>query len=201
MKILGISGRISSGKTTVAKLVAQNWFATIQSFATPIKEISNLLGGSSLGSTNKELISPFSIDYRTLYQRIGTECFRELIHPDCWLRVMTLRLAQLARIWHNNSNFDIEGKWFESLCNALKTTNLRIVIDDVRFVNEIQWIESLGGVVVRLLGGKTDSDHVSETELDNYPFQLTINNTYKTPEETTKEILHYLTLREGAQHD
>jgi len=45
-----------------------------------------------------------------------------------------------------------------------------VVISDVRFPNEVDYIHSLGGKVIRLgkVGQKTDGQHESETALDDY---------------------------------
>jgi len=44
-----------------------------------------------------------------------------------------------------------------------------VVITDVRFPNEVEHIEALGGTVIRIVRpGKTGDGHISETALDGY---------------------------------
>ena len=45
----------------------------------------------------------------------------------------------------------------------------RVVIDDVRFLNEVEMIHRLGGRVIRIdRPGPAESTHASETELDSF---------------------------------
>ena len=60
-------------------------------------------------------------------------------------------------------------------------TEDNIIIPDVRFKHEIDAISERGGMLIKLLGGKTDS-HISETELDeidNSKFDFVYDNTHK----------------------
>lgn len=63
-------------------------------------------------------------------------------------------------------------------------TEDNIIIPDVRFKHEFDAISKKGGILIKLLGGKTDS-HISETELDeidNSKFDFVFDNTYKDTE-------------------
>ncbi len=89
---------------------------------------------------------------RKLLQIIGTDCGR----------------AYSQNIWINK--FDEK---FGLLINSSK-----IVITDVRFVNECEYIKSKGGIIINVTRntGVLDS-HLSETELDGYTgFDYTIDN-------------------------
>lgn len=66
------------------------------------------------------------------------------------------------------------------------------LLTDVRFPNEVQWITSHGGVVVRIVApertalratkeGGSPGSHSSETALDNHSFEYIIYNTLRRP--------------------
>ena len=129
MSLIGISGKIGSGKSTVGgiiqmltspkysytenidklfehcrkgfcplELVPQSpW--QIKSFAHKIKEIVSILTGCSVKDLedqdfkNRVLPECWYKDgqlttYRWLLQNIGTECFRNNLHPDTWVNAL-----------------------------------------------------------------------------------------------------------------
>jgi hypothetical protein len=91
---------------------------------------------------------------RTLLQLLGTECGRQIIHPNIWVNA-------LFADYDTSSNYD--SNW---------------IITDVRFPNECQAIKNRGGIVIKI---NRDSDvvdnHSSETALDNYDgFDFVVDN-------------------------
>lgn len=108
---------------------------------------------------------------RKLLQLIGTECGREIIHPNIWISALM-------------SEYKLDTPKRQS------TILPNWIITDVRFPNELKAIEDRGGVVIRVnrnprpynnIEGKeinktyTDT-HESETALDNHEFSFTIGN-------------------------
>ena len=89
---------------------------------------------------------------RKILQLLGTEAGRDIIHPNIWV----------------NSLF------------ADYTTDSNWIITDVRFPNEAKAIKDRGGIVVRIErpGGESHCGgaHASETALDDYDFDIVINN-------------------------
>lgn len=81
---------------------------------------------------------------RLLLQLLGTECGRNIIHPDIWVNTLMNRYTP-------------DNKW---------------IISDVRFPNEVKAIKDKGGVVVRIHRPSILTNgqelHESETALDNY---------------------------------
>lgn len=63
-----------------------------------------------------------------------------------------------------------------ALCSMRR--NRRYVIDDCRFVNECRMVTEMGGVIVRVNrpGVVPARSHLSETQLDSYPFDFVIDN-------------------------
>jgi hypothetical protein len=134
-QLIGITGRAGVGKDTAGDyLVKEHNFARY-AFADPIKHMltAGLAGvGLSMASFTDRALKEHPLHAigkspRELAQTLGTEWGRQLVHPDIWLI-----LADAA--WR-----DVEA------CNAAG-----LVITDVRFDNEAEWIINQGGRVVRI---------------------------------------------------
>lgn len=93
----------------------------------------------------KELISHskpgyVSLTFRQILQLWGTE-YRRRQDPDYWVKRLEEKLHGLEKV----------------------------VIDDVRFPNEVEMIHRLGGRVIRIdRPGPAESTHASEIELDSF---------------------------------
>ena len=129
MKILAFSGRAQSGKDTLAKHVIQsNPVLETYSFADPIKDACDMLFGWDMRHREgelKEVVDPkIGVSPRYAYQTLGTEWGRNLINPNIWLMIA-----------ENNLN---------RILNAGKI----MVISDLRFLNEAEWIANNGGCIV-----------------------------------------------------
>ena len=143
--IIGILGTIGSGKNTVADyLVETNDFAK-DSFASSLKDACanifdwprNMLEGDTLISrqwrdhvddwwTDKLGIKDFTP--RLALQLIGTDGLRNHFHPDIWFLTLQNRIR--------------------------KNLNQHTVISDVRFPNEVQYIQDIGGILATVKRGK-----------------------------------------------
>ena len=217
--IIGISGKIGSGKDTVGKILQcldenlnyNEWTShnnildyinssdvtsnyQIKKFADKLKDIVCLLIGCTREQLEdrefkeKELgeewllpkgiglkqqiqmqhLSPLeSLTPRKLLQLLGTECGREILHPDIWVNAL---FADYKKVMRTNANKEPD------LFNMPKW-----IITDVRFPNEAQAIKDKGGIVIRVNrdNGTRAIDvnpHPSETALDNYKFDEVIEN-------------------------
>ena len=128
---------------------------------------------------------------RKLLQLLGTEAGRNIIHPNIWVNALFANYKKIAYNWDCDGNTTVEGypKW---------------IITDVRFPNEAQAIKDRGGIVIRVnrnkqcgscenifignaecpacgsgnwVYGNIDSNHTSETALDDYDgFDYVIEN-------------------------
>jgi len=154
--IIGVSGKGRSGKTTVARYLQEVYGYEETSFAVPLKEacLRALLKNpppfmSEIGEADwRRLIyhdrTPFT---RWLLQFVGTEIVRDEIDREYWVNAWT---------WDSTRK---------------KT---KLVVPDVRFVNEVQAIRRLGGEIWRVVrtngdpGGviEAGATHRSETEMD-----------------------------------
>ena len=118
---------------------------------------------------------------RLMLQLLGTECGREIIHPNIWVN------ALFADYKPTGDNL-LEGEVRKVREEDLIYPNW--IITDVRFPNEAQAIKDRGGIVIRVnrplerLGNSklpklkhtSISQHPSETALDNYNFDYVIEN-------------------------
>jgi hypothetical protein len=182
--LIGISGKIGSGKDTVAYLIVQHalrhdntrkW--EIRKFADRLKETVSTLTNTptvdSYSRLGKQTIpAGFSDSLGVLQQKVGM-ALREHIDPNVWINIA------LHDVKHRN-----------------------VIVADVRFRNEAEAIRQLGGLVIRVNGDPTDCrpddsrdlNHPSETDLDNWPnFDHVITNNNNNLEELSKIVQEWVT--------
>lgn len=142
--IIGISGKKQSGKTTIANYLEEKYDASILCFADAIKDIAKWcfvpidMNVDMDTEEGKQTMLPCGLTVRELLQTFGTDYFRA-IWPDCWLNAYQKNPAILADM---------------------------VITPDVRFENEVELIQSLGGKVIRLTRSPYNDQHESETALD-----------------------------------
>jgi hypothetical protein len=107
---------------------------------------------------------------RLLLQLLGTECGRNIIHPNIWINALFSKYKQTIPFDKIFKQSDIEENSNWGFPNW--------IITDVRFINEVEAIKERGGIVIRVNNPNVESTdrHISETELDNYPFDYIIEN-------------------------
>lgn len=172
--IIGISGQKGSGKTTVANHLHRKIDgAQILPFAFKVKQISQECYGASAiqvdgTEAQKNSDTPCGLTGRQLMQNIGTAM--RSIWPDVFVHTWE---SEVDRIWAE------EGM-------------SPIIVPDVRFVNEVEKIKAMGGIVIRLKRRPYQDNHESETALLTYKkFDLVMDNTNQTEDETCMAVLDY----------
>lgn len=142
--IIGILGFIGSGKGTLSTELVRNHGFVQDSFAASVKDICatvfgwprHLLEGDTVESrewreevdiwwANKLDIVNFSPRYAL--QFVGTDVFRKVLHEDIWMLTLQNRL--------------------------LKNSGADVVISDVRFKNEVKFLQDNNGILVRVRRG------------------------------------------------
>lgn len=159
-RIIGIySPAPQSGKTFVATVLTHSGYIRL-SFAAPIKQmcIDFLLSmGYSKNDAMKyvfaekeTMIPEAGKTVRQLMQLLGTEWGRNCVNENIWITAFKKNAAKYEKV----------------------------IVDDVRFVNEAKTIQSLGGEMWKVVrpSSSHDSSHVSEGGLDNYIFDQVIQN-------------------------
>lgn len=180
--IIGISGKICSGKTEVAKYIKNSfpdYNFKIKSFAYDVKYIASYITGIDINlmlsrEIKTKYLSDWGMTVGEMLQKIGTDCMRKGLHPDTWV-------------------FSLMSKY---------TEDQNWIIDDVRFKNEANAIKKSGGILIRLEGDpmnmrskdSRDPNHESETGLDDYEnFDIVFHNT--PPIENIKKLIDILKLK------
>jgi hypothetical protein len=219
--IIGISGKINSGKDTVGKIIQiltqwnkqnqlhwnestiencisilnkypkpESCFSVsldwkIKKFADKLKDITCLLIGCTRDQLEdrefkeKELgqewtiqkmydtgiepmIETYQLTPRVILQLLGTECGREIIHPNVWINSLFVDYKvegkiNIARSINNieEVNIDLTNKKHRQLLQGEEIhKNISLIpnwiITDLRFPNELQAIKDRGGITIRV---------------------------------------------------
>jgi len=199
--LIGISGKIGTGKDTVAtliniicrypdfststiehfytnnnKFISKMW--EIKKFAGKLKSVASILTGipehkfedqefkkallgPEWGLVSKDnplnSIDPFKdiefnnlMSVREFLQKLGTDAMRKGLHSNTWVNALF-------------TTYSSSSKW---------------IVTDVRFANEADAIKSRGGLLIRMVKNNTEvkSDHASETNLDDFNFDIYLVN-------------------------
>jgi len=140
--IIGVIGFIGSGKGTAADILVEKHGFVKLSFADAVKDATaaifgwqrSLLEGDTLESrefreANDEWwANRFGFEHfspRLALQLMGTEAGRDVFHKDVWIYALERKMEMYQNV----------------------------VIADVRFPNEIEWMRSKGGFAVRVVRG------------------------------------------------
>ena len=178
-KIVCFAGRKQSGKTTLCNQVVNfiydleklEDYSTIYNFADPLKEACRVIfdfDDEQLYGNNKEIVDErWKTTPRDLFQFIGTDVFREFLPTHLpWLK---------NKFWLHRLEIEY---------NKLKTKygdQVNVVVSDIRFNNEAEFVKGLGGSIVKVYRPAivSNSSHKAETtvkDIDIYD-QLIINDT------------------------
>lgn len=191
--IIGVSGRIGSGKDTVGEIIQKLCLTNngpkfeIKKYAGKLKQIASLLTGidvkdfedqefkkSYLGaewgtveSNPLNAVPVFEniefnhlMSVREFLQKLGTEAMRDGLHTNVWVNALMCNYRGPKMSEYNPSNW---------------------IITDVRFPNELEAIEDVKGLTLKVVRpvekSKTTARlHPSETSLDKAEFKYTIIN-------------------------
>lgn len=131
--VIGLTGLAGSGKDSVADILLEEHRFLKLSFAEPLYEMVSIVTGTHVdvlkSRRGKERAIPLvGVSPRLLLQTLGTEWGRNMINPGLWVAHLDNRLNAIdSREW-------VPG----------------VVISDVRFQNEVDYIHELGGEVWRV---------------------------------------------------
>lgn len=182
-KIIAVSGKIGSGKSTlcdiIGSMVGQH---KILAFADDLKHIVSILCGLPIGSMYTEegkntFVESYGMTAGEMLQKIGTDVLRQHFDTDIWVK---------------------------SLYNKIKEGDM-VLIPDVRFPNEAQFLRDKGATLIRINGdpvgnrakSKRDQTHPSETALDSWAdWDLVIEND-GTLEELKEKVQKFLTVNQS----
>ena len=166
--IIGILGNKGHGKDTISDHLTSKYNFHKKAFAEPLKEICHILFGfnnEQLYGNLKEIPDKYwKITPRNAMQFVGTELFRNKMSD------------LIPGISHNF--------WLECMRRQSGKYD-RLVISDVRFQNEVDFIHEMNGIVIKVERGnkETNDVHASESEIlqvTNYDFYIENNSDFQT---------------------
>ena len=181
-KLIGLAGRKESGKSELASICNKYGYETL-SFATPLKTlIANLLGitiadvNKLKNANNTYVLQSMDLIFLSKETDIPIEIIKEKCGDKSFKNTRELMqfigtdlIREYCSDWHINKVREI-----------IETNDDKnFVIDDVRFPNERELIESLGGTLWFVVRPKLDnvSNHISETALKWQEFDnIIVNN-------------------------
>jgi len=189
MEIIGISGKIGSGKNYVAEVLLLPRLPPKPTLVMALADHFKVDACAKDGLDYDRVFVNKDEESRRILQRRGTEEGRNKYGEDIWIRT----LETWIRVYGDR---------------GIK----RVIIADIRFQNEAAWIKKAGGTLIRVVAPArtharmhteaTSDDayariqtHVSETDLDAYTaFDYVVHN-----DDADNDVLHVL--RELFAHD
>lgn len=196
--IIGIAGRLGSGKDTVGEVIQKLCLTNngvefeIKKFAGKLKTIASLVTGIPVEKfedqefKQKHMGLQWDMTYREFLQKLGTEGMRVGVHTNIWVNALFSD--------YNPVTYSDRGGW--------EYPNW--IITDMRFPNELEAVEEREGITIRVvrsfnhkMGSKETGTlnltplHPSETALDDAKFDYEIINdgTIEDLVDKVKEIL------------
>lgn len=131
MIIVGVTGYKGSGKSEVARILVNRHGFTRMRFAERLKLACKAMGASHAEVDGGLKEAPSAMlggkTWRWAMQSLGTEWGRKLLCDDFWVR-----------------------QWKDAVAKLDPKAVYGVVVDDVRFPNEVDAVHELGGVVWRV---------------------------------------------------
>jgi len=188
--VIGISGKIRSGKSRVAKTIIgileeNGKYGVVKSFAQPLYEIISEMYDNDIDTIKKDKQDklPVYINTRQTPSGFRISSYREILQI----------IGTGAR---NYGDIDI---WVNALfgCNNEKITNYLgnnkgavWIIDDLRFPNEAKRIKECNGILIRVEREKHQpNEHTIENSLNDWKdWDLVIENDFETKKKRNKGL-------------
>ena len=159
MVLVGILGRKRVGKDTMADHMVEHHGFHKVTLAGPLKEACRAIFGFTdeqlYGETKEVDDSHWKVSPRKALQFMGTDIVRNKLHELIpWIG---------NRFWLER--FKVEYHRLQQTYGP----DVRVVVSDLRFQNEIQFLKEMGGIVVRVqrLGLDEGDQHESERLIDD----------------------------------
>lgn len=170
--IIGLTGRARVGKDTVARFIVAARGGYQYSFADPMRAM--LKAGFNIDLNDpywiqhkEDIIPAIGKSPRELMQTLGTEWGRNLINEDIWLILARQRLL---------------------------SSGPGMVVADVRFDNEAEWVRKLGGRIIHITRDSAErvKQHASEVGVAQEAGDgILINNgTLQDLQQSVKDLFH-----------
>jgi hypothetical protein len=169
LKLIGIAGRAGSGKSTVASFLTASYQNVYEeAFADPLKAACAAafhldVGHFSDPAFKNEPHNYWGVSPRKIAQYAGTELFRTYmanllgaeVSDNFWVRTLEGRLAGILDAPPNEGYYKPGDT---------------VIISDVRFQNEYDWIVANGGNVIHV-----NRSGLNEVGIPNHPSEAGFN--------------------------
>jgi hypothetical protein len=203
LKLIGITGHAGTGKDTIADYIQQNYKdCYIESFAKPLKAACAAAFGLPVEYFNDRELKEQEVFWgttpRKIAQFVGTEMFRESVHSLYNEREV---FNYPAGHWINLLQARLTGQSAPPEGEGFYEPGETIIIPDVRFQDEADWIWNNNGIVIKVTregcyGAVGLPGHSSEagvtTDFKYQKNHLIINNgTKKELYETVESFIHF----------
>jgi hypothetical protein len=148
LKLIGIHGHAGVGKDTAAAWICQNYENCYgEAFAKPLKAACAAAFGLPIEHFNdpelKEQETFWGISPRKIAQFVGTEMFRTVVHK--------LYDENVSSHWINLLQARLTGESAPPAEEGFYEPGDTVIISDVRFQDEAEWIWKNGGVILNIL--------------------------------------------------
>lgn len=190
--IIGLSGYARSGKDEAAKVLVNEFDYRRVAFADKLRDVLYALN-PIVGFEGEPLeigIDPVGV--QQVIDRHGWDGYKETEHGTEIRRLLQRLGTEAGRetLWDNI--------WVDAALTGVSTSD-KIVVTDVRFPNEADAIKKRGGIMVRINrdgnGPATDqynNTHKSETSLDDYNFDYTLNNSFIVIDDWHQHVRNFM---------
>lgn len=166
MTLIGLTGKLGSGKDAAGAFLTENYGYQRVAFA-------DVLKATAFG------INPI-VSVRVTEAGIVFERLQDLVFDYGWEQAkrnypeIRRTLQALGVSARDNLDRDV---WVNAVRNKLDDEDKKVVVTDVRFPNEAQIITHLGGTVYRVVRpGLEEDNDLTETALDKYDFPVIDNS-------------------------
>lgn len=170
MLLVGVHGKPHSGKDTIADYIISKYNFCKYGPSVRVKMTAATMFDVPLDcfvdQNKKETIDPFwGISYREMAQKVGKESSRDVFGDDIWMRHVEKIINKFESC--NNTLFD----------DRLETLKIitGIVLADIRYDTEAQWIHDHGGYVIIT---KRDTAKRGYVANESHPVEHGIDDTF-----------------------
>jgi hypothetical protein len=193
--IIGLCGKKRSGKGEIAKYLSNKLNIPIYSFASPLKDlIFQISGLTDIDKDNNEYytgkvfnLSPLKKELKK-YNKYGKLTIEEI---DSLKAIEYYKISEIYRyllqyigtnIFRNRNEYH----WIQTFKNKFsynEINNSDFIIDDIRFINEYRFINTLpNSKCIKIIRNTNhyDDNHISENEIDKVRFTYKFKNNYNT---------------------
>jgi hypothetical protein len=178
MILVGVHGRIGTGKDTVAAYLCRQWGFGRRGFADALKqEVATRLRKTVIAYL-LEADEATRAEYHQFEGTAKLDVFWEhRIHDALWVEKPPVLRALLQEYGTEVRRADDGDYWVRAWTDALAHERgprsaagwPRIAVPDVRFTNEAMALRRLGGYLVKVVrAGRRGDAHASETDLDGW---------------------------------